>query len=86
MTQLYNTVVSYIDGLHRCYKAYLYKYGNDVDEMCLECRNERETAQHVFFTCPKYVDREIEFNRVLQKAGAGAFCFKNVRQTDLVEL
>ena len=40
-----------------CYTAYLYKYGHDVVEACPECRNERERAEHVFFTCPRYVNQ-----------------------------
>ena len=39
-----------------CYRAYLYKYGYDVDEACPECRNKKETAKHTFFACPGYID------------------------------
>ena len=42
---------------HRCYRANYYKYGHDVDVACAECRNERETAEHAFFTCPQYVNQ-----------------------------
>ena len=42
---------------HGCYRVYLHKYGHDVGEACAECRNERETAMYVFFTCPRYVDQ-----------------------------
>ena len=39
---------------HGCYRAFLYKYGHDVDEMCPIYQNTSETAEHVFFTCPRY--------------------------------
>ena len=42
---------------HGRHRAYLFKSGYDVDEACSECRNERKTAEHVFFTCPLYVDQ-----------------------------
>ena len=42
---------------HGCDRAYLYKYGHDVCEASPECRNEREMAEHVFFTCPRCVDQ-----------------------------
>ena len=48
---------SVVNGPHGCYRAYLYKYGHDIAEACPECRNERETAEHVFFTCPRYVNQ-----------------------------
>ena len=40
---------------HRCYRAYLYKYNQDVDEACPVCHNEREIAEHIFFTYLRYV-------------------------------
>ena len=42
---------------HGCYRPYLFKYDDVVDEAFSECHNERETAEHVFFTCPPYVDQ-----------------------------
>ena len=39
---------------HGCYGAYLYKYGHDIDETCPTCRNTSETAEHVFFICPRF--------------------------------
>ena len=42
---------------HGCYRAYLYKYGHEVDEACRECRNKRETAKHIFFTCSRCIDQ-----------------------------
>ena len=50
---------------HGCYKAYLYKYGHDVNEAIPECCNERQTAPHVFFTCPKYVDQRNYLERTI---------------------
>ena len=38
-----------------CYRAYLYKDGDNIDEARPECRNDSETAKHNFFTCPRYV-------------------------------
>ena len=43
--------------IHAHYRTYLYKYDHDVDEAWPECRNERETAEYVFFTCPRCVDQ-----------------------------
>ena len=44
---------------HRWYRAYGrdIMYGHDIGEAYPECRRERETAKHVFFTCPRYVER-----------------------------
>ena len=40
-------------------------YGRDVDEACSECRNERETAEHVFFTCPRYINQRNRLERTM---------------------
>ena len=57
---------------HGCYRyiyihiqIYFYKYGHDVAEAYPECRNERETAEHVFFTCPRYVDQRNYLERTM---------------------
>ena len=42
---------------HEYYRAYLHKYGHNVDESYPECRNEKETVKHVFFSWPKYVNQ-----------------------------
>ena len=39
---------------HGCYKAYLYKYGHDVEEACRSCLDTSETAEHIFSTSPRY--------------------------------
>ena len=51
---------------HGCYREYLYKYGHDVDEACPECRNERETAENVFFTWSLYVDQRNYLMRTIE--------------------
>ena len=43
--------------IHQTYTTYLYKYGHDEDEVCPECYNESNMADHAFFTCPRYVDQ-----------------------------
>ena len=37
-----------------CCRAYLYKYGHDVNETCPIYQITSETADHVFLTCPRY--------------------------------
>ena len=51
---------------HRCCRVYLYKYGHVVDEACLECHNERDTAQHVFFTCSQNVKQRNCLERTIR--------------------
>ena len=50
----------------RCYRSYLNKYGHDVDERCSTCRNASETAEHVFFTYPRYENRRNFLKRTIE--------------------
>lgn len=50
---------------HGCYRTYLYKYGHDVDEACPSCLDTSETAEHIFFTCPRYEFRRNFLERTI---------------------
>ena len=51
---------------HGCYKVYLHKHDHDVEEACPKRRNENETARHVFFTCPQYVNQRNWLERTIE--------------------
>lgn len=39
---------------HGCFRSYLYKYKHDISPFCPSCTEVEETAEHVFFDCPRF--------------------------------
>lgn len=46
-------ITQFLTG-HGVYRNYLYKYGHDDSPLCPHCDDEEESAEHVFFHCPRF--------------------------------
>lgn len=44
---------------HGCFRQYLHRFGHTSSASCPECSNTKETAEHIFFACPRFgLERE----------------------------
>jgi hypothetical protein len=41
---------------HGCFRQYLHRFGHAGSPVCPECPDVNETAEHVFFECPRFGD------------------------------